>query len=367
MKTITIGTNIAARRREKGVTQEELAAHLGVSKPAVSKWESGQCYPDITLLPVLAAYFDISVDELIGYQPQMSADAIKRLYLQLAGKFASSPFETVYTECQQYIKDYYSCWHLLFLMGALLLNHASLAGSPDTVSKVMQEALALFLRVEQESNDAALAKQALQMRAGCYLALQQPEKAIELLEGTVELPVSPQILLAKAYQMSGKVDKADGMIQTFIFENIVGLLGAAPDLLILAAGNANRLRLCLQAVLRTGEAFEMERVHPGLYYQIHLSAAQLFLAEGDEEQALASLEDYVNLLFSRGISIRPRGSVIFNRLEELFSSLDLGLAAPRDERVIIDSAKNCVLENPAFQQLASNERYQRLAARLEQL
>ena len=38
MKTITIGTNIAARRREKGVTQEELAAHLGVSKPAVSKW-----------------------------------------------------------------------------------------------------------------------------------------------------------------------------------------------------------------------------------------------------------------------------------------------------------------------------------------
>lgn len=45
---------IRARRRELGLTQEQLASRLGVSAPAVNKWERGNSYPDITLLPVLA-------------------------------------------------------------------------------------------------------------------------------------------------------------------------------------------------------------------------------------------------------------------------------------------------------------------------
>lgn len=52
-------------RKEKGITQDELANYIGVSKASVSKWETGQSYPDIAFLPQLAAYFNISVDELI--------------------------------------------------------------------------------------------------------------------------------------------------------------------------------------------------------------------------------------------------------------------------------------------------------------
>ena len=66
MGRIHIGTFIASKRKEKGLTQEELASYLGVSKPAVSKWESGQSYPDILMLPVLASFFNTSVDELLG-------------------------------------------------------------------------------------------------------------------------------------------------------------------------------------------------------------------------------------------------------------------------------------------------------------
>ncbi|MDD5018687.1 MAG: helix-turn-helix transcriptional regulator, partial [Eubacteriales bacterium] len=57
MKEINIGSVIAAKRKQKGLTQEELARFACVSKPAVSKWESGQTYPDITLLPILATFF----------------------------------------------------------------------------------------------------------------------------------------------------------------------------------------------------------------------------------------------------------------------------------------------------------------------
>lgn len=63
---LLIGENIKRLRRERELTQEEAAAHLGISFQAISKWERGDGYPDITMLPALANYFGVSVDELIG-------------------------------------------------------------------------------------------------------------------------------------------------------------------------------------------------------------------------------------------------------------------------------------------------------------
>lgn len=64
--THKLNENIATRRKEKGMTQEDLAAMLGVSGQAVSKWESGVCCPDIGLLPDLADIFGVTLDELMG-------------------------------------------------------------------------------------------------------------------------------------------------------------------------------------------------------------------------------------------------------------------------------------------------------------
>lgn len=53
---------IAKLRKQKNITQAQLAEHLGVSFQAVSKWENGMTMPDITLLPHIANYFEVSVD-----------------------------------------------------------------------------------------------------------------------------------------------------------------------------------------------------------------------------------------------------------------------------------------------------------------
>ena len=66
MEQNIIGTTIAALRREKGLTQDALAAQLGVSAQAVSKWENGLSCPDILMLPEIAEYFGVSVDALFG-------------------------------------------------------------------------------------------------------------------------------------------------------------------------------------------------------------------------------------------------------------------------------------------------------------
>ena len=63
---MTIGKNIAELRKNKGMTQEQLAETLGVSAQSVSKWENEITMPDIMLLPVIAGCFDITIDELYG-------------------------------------------------------------------------------------------------------------------------------------------------------------------------------------------------------------------------------------------------------------------------------------------------------------
>ena len=77
--TIYIGENIKKLRHEKGITQEILADYLGVTFQSVSRWERGESYPDITMLPVIAGYFDVSVDNLLGVNRSADEEQLTRL------------------------------------------------------------------------------------------------------------------------------------------------------------------------------------------------------------------------------------------------------------------------------------------------
>lgn len=63
---ICLGENIRSLRIASGITQEQFGYELGVSAQAVSRWENGATYPDITMLPMIADFFDVSMDELMG-------------------------------------------------------------------------------------------------------------------------------------------------------------------------------------------------------------------------------------------------------------------------------------------------------------
>ena len=73
-----IGSKIKELRKRRGITQEQLANSIGISYQAVSKWENGIALPDITLVPVLANYFGVSMDELFDYnQKEIEQDVEK--------------------------------------------------------------------------------------------------------------------------------------------------------------------------------------------------------------------------------------------------------------------------------------------------
>lgn len=64
---MNIGKKIKELRKQRGITQEQLAESIGVSFQAVSKWENNIALPDITLVPILASYFGVTTDELLGF------------------------------------------------------------------------------------------------------------------------------------------------------------------------------------------------------------------------------------------------------------------------------------------------------------
>lgn len=67
---MNLGSNILQLRKQKNVTQEELAAELGVTAAAVSKWENGYTLPDILMLCALADFFAVTTDELLGREKE---------------------------------------------------------------------------------------------------------------------------------------------------------------------------------------------------------------------------------------------------------------------------------------------------------
>ena len=99
MDITTIGKQIAALRKERGIKQEELAGAVGVSAQAVSKWENGGV-PDTELIPRIADFFEVSCDKLFGRSISDYAD----LRTALAKKIFETPLEERFEEAFEY------CW-----------------------------------------------------------------------------------------------------------------------------------------------------------------------------------------------------------------------------------------------------------------
>ena len=82
---MAIGDVIKKYRKNKGMTQEEMAACLGITTPAVNKWERGNTLPDITLLAPIARLLDITTDELLSFKDELTDEEINQ-YLSIVQK-----------------------------------------------------------------------------------------------------------------------------------------------------------------------------------------------------------------------------------------------------------------------------------------
>ncbi|MDR1465488.1 MAG: helix-turn-helix domain-containing protein [Oscillospiraceae bacterium] len=181
--TIQIGAKLHSLRKKADVTQDRLAEYLGVTAQAISRWEGEKCYPDIEILPAIADFFNISLDELLGVDQQQKARKIEAVITraqqaQEAGRFAEAI--SVYREA---LAQFPSSHRLQALLAAAI-------GCIDNGEKISPEAanetIGLCRRILEDCVDDELRYHALLIQ--CWVHARQLDDEDKAMALVAKLP-----------------------------------------------------------------------------------------------------------------------------------------------------------------------------------
>lgn len=367
MSNIHLSENILRLRREKGITQEELAKFIGVTKASVSKWETGLSMPDIMLLPQLATFFDVTVDEMLGYESQLGKEQIKAYYHSLAADFASKPFEEVMGKCEKLVKKYYSCYPFLMQMCVLWLNHFMMAETPERGQEILDAIAALCTHIMNQCKDIAICNNAVNMKAMVDLQSGKTEEVIESLADTVDVNrmEAKNSILVQAYLLTGNFGKADLVAQVSLYAGVMQSLSAGIQLLMIHGKDKARCKEIIRRMDALVDAFALTELHPndvaGYQYQVALTLC----GHQEEAEACERLEKYadaIKKLFEDGMALH--GDAFFSRLDEWYSDLDLGGEGVRDRKLVEESALQ-VFSHPAIMAISDQERVEEIKKRVK--
>ena len=173
---LMIGERIRQFRREKNLTQEEVAAHLGISFQAVSKWERCDGYPDITLLPALANYFGVTVDRLIGMDEIASGARLQEIHRQWQNNRNAGRHRENVTLMREALQEYPNDALLLVQLSASLER---LEGTDAEKREYLRESIAVQEQIIRYCADSEVRGAVLRNIADAYYRYGNREKAME--------------------------------------------------------------------------------------------------------------------------------------------------------------------------------------------
>ncbi|MBQ2745552.1 MAG: helix-turn-helix transcriptional regulator [Lachnospiraceae bacterium] len=363
MDSINIGRNIGELRKKNGVTQEELATFIGVTKASVSKWENGQSMPDILLLPLLASYFDVTVDKLLGYEPQLSKEQIQAVYKDFSKAFSKEPFEEVFLRSEAYVKKYYSCYRFLSQVCVLWMNHFMMAESAERQQEILKKIEALCSHIIDNCDNSIICSDALIMRAGINLQMGKPEVVIDDLEELINpnrLLNQNDSLLIQAYTMKGDKEKADRFVQISMY---VHLLTIVSDAVQFVGIHGSDKRLCMETMKRTDkliEAYSLDKLSQHVVAGYQYQMAAVLCTYGEQNEAVSRLDKYARLVVDM-LEHTPRlhGDSYFDKLDSCFEDFELGSQLVRDKKLVMESAI-AELDNPIFAGLKEMVEYKNI-------
>lgn len=359
MNNIRLAENLIALRKEKKVTQEQLADFCGVTKASVSKWETAQSLPDVMLLPRLAAFFNISIDELLGYEIYLTREQVHKIYEELAADFADKEFDVVMARCREYVKQYYFCYELLEKMILLWLAHEMLAGEKRT--EMLSEAKKLCQHILENCRNISLCNDVVFLQSIVDLLLGHPAETVEALEemnDPLRLSVQGEEVLLSAYIELGMMEKGNDFAQVTMYLHLIMLISVACRFVIV---NKDNLQKCKETQHRIDEMIRIYNLEEINFHYVTLfvyQMAEIYVYHGEKREAIEQLTRYVEIierLLSGEISYLQSDDYL-DRLHIWFEGSVLSGNFPRDKRIIYDGMR-MALETPKFDALKSDESF----------
>lgn len=169
---LQIGENLKKLRDEKGITQEQLSDVLGVSCQSVSRWELNVCYPDLELLPVIANYFDITLDDLLGMAYLRSEERRREIFTRALELERRENWQEAIAVLREAVRTYPNDDGILTELALVLTKTGSRQNQMEAITlseKVLERCTGEKLRSTARANLCFL-----------YKATGQTEKAVAL-------------------------------------------------------------------------------------------------------------------------------------------------------------------------------------------
>lgn len=207
-----LGKIIYTHRKEKNMTQEQLAEKLGVSVPAVSKWETNVSLPDITLLAPIARLFEISIDELLSFNSELTEEEINQIMKELRKIAEECGLSEGMAYAEQMFRQYPNS-EKLRLEAAIKLSAVSHvtalnSGSPETAQTCREKIVKIWEDL-MNSDDFYISNAAKTSTASHYMSCGRLDEA-EIIFEQMKLPEewNSQRILPTVYLMKQEYEKA---------------------------------------------------------------------------------------------------------------------------------------------------------------
>lgn len=287
-----IGSNLAALRKSQGMTQEQLAEKLGISAPAISKWETDTSYPDITLLCPLARALNTNIDTLLQFEETLSDQEVSDKINAVIKTAFNEGFEEGEKMMMELVHIYPNCIALKFNAAVVWDSFQMFFPSVDESirNRWKTRKKELLLEIRATGNSVYSQAATLQL-AGIAIAEHHLDEAELLLRELPEHLVDPTLSWANLYLKKDEPEEALKVTQKRLYslicqvESCLALMmnpKMIPDL-------EQILQIC--NVYRTVE--QLFSCSGGMYDGMYLN---IYLQMGKIPEAAACLSRYIDVL-----------------------------------------------------------------------
>lgn len=290
---LNMSDTIKTRRRELGMTQEQLAQLLGVSGPAVSKWEQGASYPDVTLLPSLARALGTDLNTLMSFRRAPGKEEITQMLMRVNDIAKAQGIEAGIALAQEIIREYPDCGALLFGLAATIDGRTIMAGMNAKEREAYGAQIGQWYARAAQSEDREASEAAAHLLASYALSRGDIERAQEMMarlpqeSKTPRWPLEVSLLLAQ-----GEKAQAKALLQNRLF----GRAGDMQQMLLrlvqaeIDEGNIERAQKIAELTRRFADLMQM---HP---YTGHAALLMPALAAKNKQASLVHLKEMLDAL-----------------------------------------------------------------------
>lgn len=286
-----INETIRIRRKALNLTQEQVADSLGVSAPAVNKWEKGNAYPDILLLPPLARLLKVDLNTLLSFQETLTQIEVESFTSDLAAA-GQEDYRTAFELGMKKIEEYPAC-NLLIYNVAITLDGLLIMNKIEDKEQYRKKIEKLYQRIS-DCEDRKISDQANYMLVGRYMEREEYEEAETLLNRLPDRPFDKEHMQANLYRKKGNLSQAAEILELKLGEAAMEIQSTLYSLIELSMeeDNPGRAERFAELAEKTAEVYDLWQ------YTAWIAKFQLAAAKRDAGQCIEALKGMLHAMTS---------------------------------------------------------------------